>query len=367
MPPSGDQLILKLLSQSVARLESDDRKRKQKEEEVTFLKAVKKVKRGESEAATAQYDMVESLVVYHHLREVSPKLADELSALQVFKFVLNHLKEVSPKLAKVLEVIQISQRGNTSESKKMANRKAGVSAIRFKPQEDDLLKVAIKEAGEDTNVNVNDLAKKLNRPGKSVATRIKLLKINGGLHKKLNFTLIEDTMILESLVIPKVGTEKMSELVLHQNQCSELAKHLNKSSDGVLRRWANVLQPWLLQHYSGTLNLRVERMLANYISDTFTNFSDIDWPEVAARSEFVGHTENSLKQKYFGHLSSNTKKKFRLQSDKVSPQHIAEYAELVYGEGAMGKAKGRVDLNRQTAVIDFYEKRVVDLGLENFK
>ena len=65
----------------------------------------------------------------------------------------------------------------------MANRKAGVSAIRFKPQEDDLLKVAIKEAGEDTNVNVNDLAKKLNRPGKYVATRIKLLKMNGGLHK----------------------------------------------------------------------------------------------------------------------------------------------------------------------------------------
>ena len=110
-------------------------------------------------------------------------------------------------------------------------------------------------------------------------------------------------------------------------------------------------------------------MLANYIRDTFTDFSGIDWPEVAARSEFVGHTVNSLKEKYFG-LSSNTKKKFGLTSDEVLPQHIAEYTELVYGKGAIGHAKGGISLNkmnRQTDVIAFFEKRVVELGLKNFK
>ena len=109
-------------------------------------------------------------------------------------------------------------------------------------------------------------------------------------------------------------------------------------------------------------------MLANYISDTYTDFSDIDWSKLAARSEFVGHTENSLKQKYFGHLSTDTKQKFGLKSDEVLPRHIAEYAELVYGKKAMGHAKGGISvnkLNRQTDVINFFVKSVGDLLLEN--
>ena len=297
MPPSGEELILKLLSQSVARLESSDKKRKQDEEEVTFLKAVKKVKENEPGDATANIDIIESLVVYHYLTEVSPKLAEELSTLQVFTLVYHHLKKVSPKLAEELAALNIPNK--TSGKKKMANKRAGVTLKRFTPQEDDSIRIAIKDAGEGNIDNLNDLAKRLNRPVRSVTTRIDSLKRNGGLTKKMPFTLIEDSMILESLVIPRVGKEKLSEIVLHKHHYAELANHLNKSSHGVLRRWANVLQPWLLQHYSGTLNLRVERMLANYISDSFTNFSDIDWSKVAARSELVGHTENSLKQIYF--------------------------------------------------------------------
>ena len=65
MPPRGDELILKLLSLSVARLESSDMKRKQEEEEVTFLNSVKKVKENETEAATANIEIIESLVVYN--------------------------------------------------------------------------------------------------------------------------------------------------------------------------------------------------------------------------------------------------------------------------------------------------------------
>ena len=101
MPPSGDQLILKLLSQFVARLESGGKKRKW-EEEVTVQKSVKKVKRCELEAVTIKADMIESLVVHHHLKEVSPNLADEFSALHTFPRVLNHLIEVSPHLAEDL-------------------------------------------------------------------------------------------------------------------------------------------------------------------------------------------------------------------------------------------------------------------------
>ena len=43
MPPSGEELILSLLSRSVAKLENGDKKQKPEDEEVTFLKYVKKV------------------------------------------------------------------------------------------------------------------------------------------------------------------------------------------------------------------------------------------------------------------------------------------------------------------------------------
>ena len=102
MAPGGDQFILKMLSQSVARLENSDRKRKQEEEEVTFLKSVKRVKRGGMEDANTNTDIMEFLIVYRHLKEVSPDLAEEFSTLFTFSRVLNHLKEVAPELAEDL-------------------------------------------------------------------------------------------------------------------------------------------------------------------------------------------------------------------------------------------------------------------------
>ena len=55
------------------------------------------------------------------MREVSPKLAEELSTLLVLKLVLNHLKKVCPELADELAVLQISQKKSGGE--KMAKKK----------------------------------------------------------------------------------------------------------------------------------------------------------------------------------------------------------------------------------------------------
>ena len=208
MPPSGDELILRLQSQSVARLESSDRKKKLEEEEVTSLESVKKVKENEPECATANIDIMESLVVYYHLREVSPKLAEELSAVQVLPLVFNYLKKLGPELADELALMQISLKN--FGGKKMANKKAGVSCKRFTPLEDEMIKDAIEEAGECKTVNVNDLAKRLKRQVKSVITRIGSLKRNGGIHKKMHFTLIEDVMVLEHfLELEKKNCQKL--------------------------------------------------------------------------------------------------------------------------------------------------------------
>ena len=109
-------------------------------------------------------------------------------------------------------------------------------------------------------------------------------------------------------------------------------------------------------------------MLANYISDTFTDFSSIDWPEVAARSEFAGHTEQSLRYMYLQKLNKS-KKVLGLQSDELRPLHIAEYCELVYGVGATGRATTGASINkarRQSEVISFFKRRVNELKLKNF-
>ena len=350
-------MILKLLSQSVARLESD-RKRKREEEEVTFLKSVKKVRKDVSEGPS-NTNMLESLIVYHHLKEVSPKIAEKFSNLHTLSLVSKYLKNLSPELANQLSTIQTSRKNFATE--KPEDKKTRKIPKRFTPLEDAAIKAAVEEAGEDA-VDSASLAKMLNRHKKTVKDRIKLLKRTGGVLQNIQFTLEEDSMLLENLIIPRAESQKVSEIVLVAHHCSDLAKQLNKTPTAVLRRWTDELQPWLLQHYSGTLNLRVERMLANYIAQNFT-FSSIDWPKVAARSEFAGHTERSLRVMYL-RKPEKTKMKFRMQSKDVTPQHVAEYCELVYGNEATGKVKARLSMKksqRQKDVIALFERSVAGL------
>ena len=364
MPPSGEELILKLLSQSVARLESGDRKRKHEEEEVIFLKSVKKVKK--DSITTYQSDMLESLVVLQYLKEVSPTLAKEFSDSHIFHQVSCHLKNVFPGLAEELSTIYGVKKPVT-EIKKLRNKKTGIVAKRFTPQEDEIIKAGIEDADEGF-VNITLLSKKLNRTTRSIQSCIEsLIRVNGDT-KKTRFTLSEDILLLKRLVIPRVGSEKILDIILQKHQYADLTKQLRKSPIAVRHRWETCLQPWLLQHYSGTLNLGVERMLANYILDNYTDFSSIDWPEVAARSEFAGHTVSSLRYMYLQKLNK-AKNMLRLQSDQLRPLHIAEYCELVYGVGATGRATTGASLykgRRQSEVISFFKRRMKELKLNNF-
>ena len=358
-------MILKMLSHSVARLESGERKRKQEKEEVTFLKSVKKVKRDKPNVSNINTDMIESLIVYHYLKEVSEKLAEGLSALQTSKHVFNYLKIVSSQPASMKATLQ---NPSNKSKREQANKKTGTVPKRFTAKEDEIIKVAIEEVGED-NVNAVVLAKRLNRPFKSVVNRIDSIIRNGGIIKPMKFSSLEDSILLETLVIPRVGSEKLSEIVLQKHHYAALTKRLGKSPIAVRHRWITNLQPWLLQHYSGTLNLRVERMLANYIRETYTDFSSIILPEVAARCEFTGHTASSLQKLYRGSLSPSTKKKFGLQGDMVTPQFIAEYCELVYRESAIGRAKNGASpakIKRQIEVISLFERKITGLRLDNF-
>ena len=247
------------------------------------------------------------------------------------------------------------------------NKKTGITPKKFTPQEDRVINAAVEEAGGGP-IDIVSIAKKLNRHRDSVNTRIKTLKRTGGIIKKTNFSLVEDIILLESLIIPRLATEKLSKIVLQKRHYADLSMQLGKSDLAVGQRWTTSLQPWLLQHYAGTLNLRVERMLANYILDNHSDFSSIDWLKIATKSEFAGHTEHSLRRVYLAKLCNNSKTKLGLQSKEMTPQHIAHYCDSVYGVEAAGLSKARASMKktrRQSEIISFFEERVSELKLEN--
>ena len=203
----------------------------QDEEEVTFLKSVKKVKTDElgDTFTNGNTILIESILVYYHLIKVSPELALELSSLHTLPYVSNHLKKLSPKLAEDLATLP-NNFTKKQDKTKPTNKKTGNTPKRFTPLEDASIKAAVKEAGE-CGVDYEALAKMLNRQKKSVMHRIETLERTGGVIENLQFTLVEDSMLLENLVIPQSRSLKLSEIVLLNHQCSNLAKDSAKPQE----------------------------------------------------------------------------------------------------------------------------------------
>ena len=179
------------------------------------------------------------------------------------------------------------------------------------------------------------------------------------------FTLIEDQLILENLVIPRLRNKKLRDVILGRPCCQELADQWRINTMGLSNRWTNTLQPTLLQHYTGTLNFRVERMLANHISENWSDIAQINWIEVAGKSEFVGHTENSLRNLYMI-LSGNLRRISGLPNSEVTTQNISQYTEQAYGEGGKGGKIGMKKMQRKKDVIAFFEDKMMELNIENF-
>ena len=98
------------------------------------------------------------------------------------------------------------------------------------------------------------------------------------------------------------------------------------------------LQPWLLQHFTGTTGFRVELLLANMVAekyksmyevDLFLDFHisefflyvQVDWVEVLTSvKEFSGHTYSSLRAIYMSRLVRNAKMKLNVES--VTPLQV---------------------------------------------
>ena len=222
----------------------------------------------------------------------------------------------------------------------------------------------MEEAGEGA-INIRAIAEKLNRKTGSVRTRVLTLRSSRGLGTaKKKFTLEEDMILLEELVIPRLRAEKLSGVKLKSSDYAELTERFRKSRSSVLLRWVSVLQPWLLQFYSGTLNLRIKVILADHIRDTYSDFSAIDWAKVAANKELAGNTAASLRQLYFGSLKIRTIRNFKLGINDVTMAHISDYCKQTCSSGKSRLTKSSEE--RRGKIINFFQKKVEELGIRDF-
>ena len=98
-------------------------------------------------------------------------------------------------------------------------------------------------------------------------------------------------------------------------------------------------------------------MLAEHIEDTYTGFSEINWPMVAAQPELAGHTDRSLKNMYFQFLMKNTKKSLKRKSD-ISAADIAKYTR----ENKIAKRINRHGWHQP--LIDYFQERTEQLGIK---
>ena len=389
MPPGESLSILGMLAQSVAKLNS-------------------KVEHDKEERKQA-IDTLEAAVVCNHLKKVSPQLAKELmqeldissttltlhellrswhsrNDPLILTLVHRHLKQISPLLALELrlensgmletsltlqEVIKVWNERHLIKKKptlKDGAKNTHVNrciAQRFTPEEDQILLVAMQKYGD--KINPAKLSKQLGRDKSksAVLMRLKVLTRTKGVHVgQKSFTVMEDLVLIDNIV-PMLKTTMLEEVVVTSYEPFVRQQFPQRDPTSVMRRWSRFLQPYLLQHYAGTLNLSIDRMLANHILDTYNDFADINWVKVAARPEFRGHTINSLKGIHHSKLKRNATTKFDIPSREITLKQVAEYANETFAEG---KSYTSDNLKRrQRAVIDHFLDKVDQLGLKDFR
>ena len=315
---------------------------------------------------TDSEDSLTKGLVYNYLQKTTANLAEE------FKPLFSNIMHTQLQLAEVLEYFEMTKDCRSGRTKLKSsgrstvikgstggrrNRPTGFNIRRFSLAEDEV----IREVMTNTKgkIDFNALAKRLDRGFRSIQNRIESLKLNGGIHKYKNYSLSEDYLILDTLIIPRLKQEKLSRIVLSNCHYEKLAMELKRRLHSVRNRWQGSIQPCLLKHYAGTLNLEVEKMLANHIADTYTDFSEINWPTVAALPDFAGHTEHSLKNMYFQVLMKSTKKALE-RNNHVTLAEIAKHT-------MENKPAWKVNKDKwQQPLISYFQKRINEMGIRDF-
>ena len=225
-----------------------------------------------------QWDSLVNSLVYRHLLQVSPGLAEEFRE-QVHCIPTEHLLE---KLVSVLlkSYNKVRRHGEQAESvvkrqdnplscevfdqspsfkrndgvnPEMAN-KSRESLGRFNFQEDQIILM------EGSSMkNWGKLALLMGRKKACVQQRYERLISDVGGMKRYSHT--DDYVILDE-ILERLDGKRLSEVSFPVKVWQNVASRLRKNWNGVIQRWRLTLLPWLLQHQAGTLNLRIEVMLA---------------------------------------------------------------------------------------------------------
>ena len=214
------------------------------------------------------------------------------------------------------------------------------------------------------NINFSQLANQLNRPYMSVRHRVAKLK-TGNSRRELKVFSETDDLIIMDKVLESLPGRTLEDL----NIClSEVAISLGRLERCVRYRWDNKLKLWLLQHYSGTLNLDIRRMLANYLADNFDSIDTINWLSVSKKAEFVGFTHQGLRVLFSGYLVRSAQRQMNLEKSKITLKDIADNANVMFSEGNCTQVNRKADLmlKRQKVVIDYFERYVKKHSITNF-
>jgi len=277
----------------------------------------------------------------------SGKLARKLKEVGVIKSLKETTQKTKSK-SKVKAIVKEFEDGKSRNQK----RRAGTVKKKFTPEEDAILLNAMGRYGD--KIKFVKLGRKMNRTYRSVTNRIDKLK--SGSQKRRYYTLAEDICILDAVLKHVEENQSVEIEMLNLPNPSEwkiIAALLGRFERAVRTRWVNSLQPWILQHYSGTLNLEIRRMLANYLADNFKNIDSIDWQSVSTKTEFAGHTQASLRTVFFNNLYKETKRNLNDNSEDITLEMVAEYANKAFAQGGR-KVLDKI-LTRQKEVIDYFE------------
>ena len=235
----------------------------------------------------------------------------------------------------------------------------GMKRGKYNAEEVERVRLAVKN-NEDYNV----VAKELNRAPELVRQQMYNIANDPNYGKgqaKKSFSVQEDLMILDEVILGMDVTKLSCVGTIPLSIATKVAKETGRCQQTIRLRWDLNILPCLLQHYTGTTGLRVERMLTGLIAKKFSDSKGIDWPGIVKKHpEFSGHTPGSL-SKIFRHIQTQAKAA-KVGADSVSLQEVADYASAAYQPGRERKEPPAQAAHRE-AIISRLKNKVEELGL----
>ena len=210
---------------------------------------------------------------------------------------------------------------------------------------------------------LKDLMKSLKRDRNTVLGRLKKLQVGSSRRANKPFGLLEDKLIVDEAIgyLDLCRSLKMT-FFPNNKKNEEFAISLKRNSESVRGRWNTIIRPWLLQYYNKTLNLEIKPMLANSIADNFESVEKIDWGYLTTFSEFMGHTEDSLRVQFKTTILSYKRKFKETNNSLISLRKLAKYVSGSYKPKKVSKAIER----RQQELIEYFEEQVKIHNIKDF-